>query len=62
MPIPKPKDGETFNDFLKRCMLDDVMISEYPQEQRAAICGNTYEQETNLKYESSKGKNKRGKK
>lgn len=49
MPIPKPKDGETFNDFLKRCMLDDVMISEYPQEQRAAICGNTYE--TNLAAE-----------
>lgn len=43
MPIPKPKAGESQNDFMRRCMLDDVMISEYDQEQRAAICAKEYE-------------------
>lgn len=43
MPIPKPNSGEKQNDFMRRCMLDDVMISEYDQEQRAAICAQQYE-------------------
>lgn len=43
MPIPKPNSGEKQNDFMRRCMLDDVMISEYDQDQRAAICAQQYE-------------------
>jgi len=39
MPIPKKEKGETSNKFLERCMTDEVMISEYPDEkQRLAIC------------------------
>lgn len=44
MPIPKPKSGESQNDFLQRCMSNDKMISEYPQDQRAAVCRSTYQE------------------
>ncbi len=42
MPIPKPTSGESESDFMKRCMSDDKMISEYDQEQRIAICRSTF--------------------
>lgn len=44
MPIPKPKPYERMNDFLQRCMRDDKMVSEYPQEQRAAVCRSSFEE------------------
>jgi Asp/Glu/hydantoin racemase len=42
MPIPKPRSGERESEFMQRCMSDDKMISEYDNEQRAAICKSTY--------------------
>jgi hypothetical protein len=42
MPIPKPNSGESQSDFLKRCMADDVMVNEYDQEQRVAVCRSSY--------------------
>ena len=44
MPIPKPKPYERMNDFLQRCMGDDKMVSEYPQDQRAAVCRSAFEE------------------
>jgi hypothetical protein len=44
MPIPKPKPYERINDFLQRCMSDEKMVSEYPQEQRAAVCRSAFEE------------------
>jgi hypothetical protein len=39
MPIPKPNDGELQDEFMQRCMSNDTMVSEYPDEkQRIAIC------------------------
>ncbi len=39
MPIPKPKDGETKDEFMERCMGDEVMNDEYPDNaQRYAVC------------------------
>lgn len=39
MPIPKPREDESQDDFIGRCMGDDVMNEEYPEkDQRAAIC------------------------
>ena len=39
MPIPKPKDGEDKQEFVSRCMGDDVMKKEFPdKEQRAGVC------------------------
>lgn len=44
MPIPKPKSNESQNEFMQRCMGDEKMISEYPTEQRAAICRSSFEE------------------
>jgi HK97 family phage prohead protease len=39
MPIPKPKNDEDHDEFMDRCMGDDVMNDEYPDgKQRAAVC------------------------
>jgi len=32
MPIPKPKNDEDHDEFMDRCMGDDVMNDEYPDE------------------------------
>jgi len=39
MPIPIPKASEEMDDFIARCMSDDIMKTEFPnEEQRLAIC------------------------
>lgn len=44
MPIPKPTSEESRQDFLKRCMGDDTMTSEYTDtDQRLAVCTNEYD-------------------
>jgi len=44
MPIPKPTSIESRQDFLKRCMGDDTMTSEYTDsDQRLAVCTNQYD-------------------
>jgi HK97 family phage prohead protease len=39
VPLPKPRTNETEEDFLSRCMGDQVMNQEYPdQDIRAGVC------------------------
>src|SRR5690554_1869519 len=39
MPLPKPNDGETKDEFIERCMGDETMKEEYPDgDQRLAVC------------------------
>ena len=39
MPLPKPRQGEGRQEFIGRCMADETMQSEFPDEsQRAAVC------------------------
>ena len=39
MPLPKPRDGETQDEFVDRCMSHDLMKSEYTDnDQRLAVC------------------------
>ena len=39
MPMPKPRTGEKRDEFVSRCMGDDVMKRDFPeQEQRVAVC------------------------
>jgi hypothetical protein len=39
MPIPKPKKSEKQSEFVSRCMGNDTMNKEFPdQKQRAAVC------------------------
>jgi hydroxymethylpyrimidine pyrophosphatase-like HAD family hydrolase len=42
MPIPNPKPGEKQSDFMQRCMSDEKMKSEYNEEQRAAVCYDSF--------------------
>ena len=45
MPIPKPRPSEEQSDFIGRCMGNDTMIDEYPeQKQRSAVCHNVWRQ------------------
>lgn len=45
MPMPEPNDGETKSDFMDRCMGDDVMVSEYPDEdQRYKVCEKQWDE------------------
>jgi hypothetical protein len=46
MPIPKPNPAETADKFIERCMSDEIMLNEYPdQSQRFAICSVSYDKE-----------------
>tara|TARA_R110002020_G_scaffold416151_1_gene625441 strand:+ start:527 stop:1669 length:1143 start_codon:yes stop_codon:yes gene_type:complete len=45
MPIPTPKDNETQEDFVDRCMIDETMVAEYDDDQRLAICISKLEED-----------------
>lgn len=53
--LPIPNDDETEREFLGRCMSDETMISEYPDnKQRTAVCYQQYdgkEQKINIDNE-----------
>ena len=39
MPLPKPKKGQTEDDFIKECVSDPKMKEEFPASgQRFAVC------------------------
>ncbi|MFN9582991.1 MAG: hypothetical protein ACK566_10060 [Bacteroidota bacterium] len=54
MPIPKPQHGEEKNDFVNRCMGDNIMQNEYKDNaQRYVICERqwqTYKKASKQKY------------
>lgn len=48
MPLPKPKNNENLDEFMNRCMIDNIMIEEYPNnKQRFAICKNILDNRSN---------------
>jgi hypothetical protein len=48
MPIPKPSGSETEKEFIKRCMADDKMVSEYTDiDQRFTVCVSSFNENTN---------------
>lgn len=43
MPLPKPRQEEDEEKFMQRCMIDNIMVSEYPSVyQRRAICAKQW--------------------
>jgi len=39
MPLPEPESDENEDEFIERCMEDDVMTEEFRnEEQRLAVC------------------------
>lgn len=54
MPLPTPHSGESKDDFISRCMGDDVMRDEYPeQDQRAAVCYSQWGEDKQFKSRRS---------
>ncbi len=48
-----PSTGESEDDFISRCMGDNKMVNEYPdEEQRAAVCYSYFEGATEEQFES----------
>lgn len=55
MSLPKPKEGETQDEFMERCMADKTMVSEYPDEkQRYAVCMVQFKEGGERKLETAK--------
>lgn len=45
MPLPKPTKKENEEEFVSRCMGDDIMVEEYKNpKQRSAICYTQFKQ------------------
>lgn len=45
MPIPSPKGEQDKDSFISRCMGNQTMVDEFPdQKQRAAVCYSKYKQ------------------
>jgi len=39
MPLPKPKETENQEQFMRRCVASETMNKEYPDiQQRVAVC------------------------
>lgn len=52
MPIPKPKKNESKDDFMDRCMGNDTMNEEYPDEkQRYAVCNTQWKEKKQMSGE-----------
>ena len=44
MPLPSPRDDESKEEWLSRCMGNDVMNSEFPKEStRYAVCQDIWD-------------------
>lgn len=44
MPLPHPMSGESQDDWMERCVSDDQMVSEFPDnDQRLAVCSDIWE-------------------
>ena len=53
MPIPTPNSDEDKNEFINRCMSDNVM-QEYDDKQRYAICETKFEEKNTMKTNNEK--------
>ena len=54
MPIPTKKIDESSEQFMSRCMSDEIMNSEFSDpKQRAAICNNQFKERKKQKGTAS---------
>jgi hypothetical protein len=54
MPLPSPRKKETQQEFVSRCMGDEMMNEEYKdQKQRAAVCYTQFSRRMKNKGEAS---------
>ncbi len=61
MPMPKPKADESEDDFIDRCMSDQVMKDEYDDtDQRLAVCHSLWDKKEGSMKRSATPKHKTG--
>ena len=54
MPLPKPSKKETEQEFVSRCMGDDMMNKDFKdQKQRATVCYSQYKKRVKNKGQAS---------
>lgn len=54
MALPKPSEKETEQEFVSRCMGDDMMNKDFKdQKQRSAVCYSQYKVRYKTKGEAS---------
>ncbi len=54
MPLPKPRKQESEQEFVSRCMGDDMMNKDFKdQKQRAAVCYSQFKSRKTIKGEAS---------
>lgn len=54
MPLPTPRKGETEDEFIQRCMGDDIAVKEFPDKsQRRAVCQTQWNKSKDKKYNYS---------
>lgn len=54
MPIIKPKKKETEQEFVSRCVSDDMMLKDFKdQKQRLAVCYSQFKVRERMKGEAS---------
>jgi hypothetical protein len=57
MPIPKLLPKEQAGEFMQRCIMDPVMVREYPNiDQRIAICKNQLTENASKQSKNNRGK------
>lgn len=55
MPLPYPKPNENEDQFISRCMADERMVTEFPDEaQRFAVCKRQVEVNDKIVKKSKK--------
>jgi len=55
MPIPKPKKDESEDDFIERCMGNDTMNEDYPDnKQRLAVCFSQWKNKENKSMDTER--------
>ena len=48
MPLPKPSKNQKQSEFISKCMADEAMNSEFPdQKQRSAVCSIQFKRKAN---------------
>lgn len=54
MPLPKPNQGESRNDFMSRCVIDPNIIGDFDTiEQRVAVCSSLFEPQKEEKAQNN---------
>ena len=56
MPLPTPNEGESESDFISRCMANETMNTDFPQQaQRSAVCFRQWREGKGIEMDEQAG-------